>query len=570
MGKLSFNGTGTFNINTTGQPVVTGTVISSSTFNLLTADLATGLTTCITKDGQSTPTANIPMGSYKLTGLGAPTTSGDALSFGNVATISTLTLTNPLGTASGGTGAASFTDAGVLIGNGAGIIQVTTAGTSGQVLTSNGAGVDPTFQAASGALTLVSQSTTLAAILSGQLYRCTGTFTATFQAASGQTSPWYTRFVNEGSGVITFARTGADTIDGLTTYALYPGEVRDFYRASSSAYISVVVAPFTAQFTASGTFVEPPGYTSLLLDGIGAGAGGGYTRNVHSDEGAGGGGGGRKRVHHQPTAGTSITITIGAGGAGGIASGPTAATAGGNTTYGSAVTFYGGGAGASSVSANGIGGGGGGGFGAGATGAASSGGQGGLPRSSFAGTTQISVDVSAVATLLYTANNMGVGGGAGVYPGSTFSTTLTGITTTGSGCAEWGGGGGGTAAASPWFNGGSSFFGGGGGGAGASNGVNAGGAGGACGSYAAAGGGAGGAAGATGVAGTAGTAGNLLTGKAGFGGGGGGGGSVNGGGAGGAGGVCGGGGGAGGFSTAATDPNGGAGGRGELVIYGGV
>jgi hypothetical protein len=52
--------------------------------------------------------------------------------------------------ADGGTGASTFTDAGVLIGNGTGAIQVTSAGTAGQVLTSNGAGVDPTFQAAAG------------------------------------------------------------------------------------------------------------------------------------------------------------------------------------------------------------------------------------------------------------------------------------------------------------------------------------------------------------------------------------------------------------------------------------
>lgn len=50
----------------------------------------------------------------------------------------------------GGTGAATFTDGGVLIGNGTNAVQVTTAGTAGQVLTSNGAGVDPTFQAAAG------------------------------------------------------------------------------------------------------------------------------------------------------------------------------------------------------------------------------------------------------------------------------------------------------------------------------------------------------------------------------------------------------------------------------------
>lgn len=52
--------------------------------------------------------------------------------------------------AQGGTGAATLGDAGVLIGNATGAVQVTSAGTSGQVLTSNGAGVDPTFQTAAG------------------------------------------------------------------------------------------------------------------------------------------------------------------------------------------------------------------------------------------------------------------------------------------------------------------------------------------------------------------------------------------------------------------------------------
>jgi len=57
---VSYNGSGTFQINTSGQPVVTGTVISSTAFNALTADLATGLSTAITKDGQTATTARIP------------------------------------------------------------------------------------------------------------------------------------------------------------------------------------------------------------------------------------------------------------------------------------------------------------------------------------------------------------------------------------------------------------------------------------------------------------------------------------------------------------------------------
>lgn len=81
---MSFNGSGTFVINSAGQPVVTGTTIASTAFNSLTADLATGLSTTLTKDGQSTPTANIPMGTFKITGLGNGTASTDAVNLGQV------------------------------------------------------------------------------------------------------------------------------------------------------------------------------------------------------------------------------------------------------------------------------------------------------------------------------------------------------------------------------------------------------------------------------------------------------------------------------------------------------
>jgi hypothetical protein len=75
---MSYNGSGTFVINSAGQPVVANTVISATTFNALTADLANGLTTCITKDGQTTPTANIPMGGFKITNLATGTAATDA------------------------------------------------------------------------------------------------------------------------------------------------------------------------------------------------------------------------------------------------------------------------------------------------------------------------------------------------------------------------------------------------------------------------------------------------------------------------------------------------------------
>jgi hypothetical protein len=81
---MSFNGSGTFVINSTGQPVVTGTVISSTAFNALTADLATGLSTTITKNGQTTPTANLPMGGFKYTGMGVGSAGDDSATLSQV------------------------------------------------------------------------------------------------------------------------------------------------------------------------------------------------------------------------------------------------------------------------------------------------------------------------------------------------------------------------------------------------------------------------------------------------------------------------------------------------------
>lgn len=57
---MSYLGNGVFSINSAGQPVATNTTIAIAPFNTLTADLATGLSTAICRDGQSTTTAQIP------------------------------------------------------------------------------------------------------------------------------------------------------------------------------------------------------------------------------------------------------------------------------------------------------------------------------------------------------------------------------------------------------------------------------------------------------------------------------------------------------------------------------
>jgi len=81
---VAFNGSGLFNIDSTGQPVSANTLIESADFNALTADLATGLSNCITKDGQQTVTANLPMATYRHTGVGNAVARTDYAAAGQV------------------------------------------------------------------------------------------------------------------------------------------------------------------------------------------------------------------------------------------------------------------------------------------------------------------------------------------------------------------------------------------------------------------------------------------------------------------------------------------------------
>lgn len=119
--------------------------------------MATGLSTAITKDGQTIVTANIPFGGYKLTGIGAPTVTGDALRYGSVVPVP-----------SGGTGAATIT--GMVKGNGA---SAFTAGTAGTDYVAPGTAT--TFTAAQ---SFTGSSSVLAAILTNAAEVCTVSATA--------------------------------------------------------------------------------------------------------------------------------------------------------------------------------------------------------------------------------------------------------------------------------------------------------------------------------------------------------------------------------------------------------
>lgn len=81
---MPFSGSGSFSVYTPGNPAVTGTTISSTSFNNTMNDFATGLTNTITRDGQSPATSNIPLGNNKITGLANGTARTDAAPVGQV------------------------------------------------------------------------------------------------------------------------------------------------------------------------------------------------------------------------------------------------------------------------------------------------------------------------------------------------------------------------------------------------------------------------------------------------------------------------------------------------------
>ena len=73
---MSRNGSGTYTLPA-GNPVVTGTTISSTWANNTLSDIATALTGSLASDGQTTASGNLNMGTYKIINAGDPTNPQD-------------------------------------------------------------------------------------------------------------------------------------------------------------------------------------------------------------------------------------------------------------------------------------------------------------------------------------------------------------------------------------------------------------------------------------------------------------------------------------------------------------
>jgi hypothetical protein len=77
---MSRNGSGTYSLPA-GNPVVTGTTISSTWANNTMNDLAAALTDSVAADGQTPMTGNLDLNTHKVVNLVAGSASGEAVEF---------------------------------------------------------------------------------------------------------------------------------------------------------------------------------------------------------------------------------------------------------------------------------------------------------------------------------------------------------------------------------------------------------------------------------------------------------------------------------------------------------
>jgi hypothetical protein len=382
----------------------------------------------------------------------------------------------------------------------------------------------------------------------GKIVEFTGSSasTITLLAAATAGDGWWCILKHSGTGTTAATKKLAlsGTLDGVASAAVYPGDTR-IIQSDGSSLTSVLLAGGYIQILNSDspfTLTTPPGLAKHTAELWAGGAGGGSGRRGAAGgiraAGSGGGGGAYNTITLTTAdMGASVTVTVAGTAAGGAAiavdtTNGANGTVGGNTTFGSLLTAFGGGAGFGGQAASNSGGTGGGTTEVGQTGGA------GAVRGGGALTTNV------MGAFAGGGSNAGVAGQPSGWGGSGGGGVVASVAGTVGGATSKGGRGGG-----------------GGGALDAANVARAGGAGGA-GTTNGGGGGAGGAA--TGANGTAGTAGPTIEGP-GTGGGGGGAGAAAGGSGGNGGIACGGGGGA----ASVNGNNSGAGGSGGagLVRY---
>lgn len=256
---MSRNGSGVYTAPATDFPAVASTLIESTKFNNVVNDIATALTNSLAANGETTVTANIPMNSKKLTGLAVATTSGDALSYGQAATVTTLsassTITSTLATGAVLTNsAASTSQKWMYLANTGGNIQVGVESSAGGALITGSSAYDSAILTASG---------------TGLAFSCTGgaamhmRLSATGLAVTGTLSA---------TGITTITGNNDITsIGGLAHFIVKAGDTNNDYAMQSfqtSAGGSIAV--FGAKATTTGAAGVSVGQLEIAVQNAGS------------------------------------------------------------------------------------------------------------------------------------------------------------------------------------------------------------------------------------------------------------------------------------------------------------
>lgn len=260
---MARNGSGTYTLPS-GNPVVTGTSISSTWANNTMNDIANALTGSVASDGQTPMTGNLNMGGNKVTGLANGTNPTDAVTY------SQLTGLAPATTGSSvlaGNGTGGFTNvslatglaysSGTLSADINGLLPSQT-GNSGKVLSTNGSTTSWTSTGASGTVSSVDVSGgTTGLTTSGGPITTTGTITlaGTLAVTSGGTGS------TTSTGALTNLLPSQTGNSGkfLTTN----GTATSWGSAGTGTVTSVALSGGTTGLSVSGTPITTSGTMTL-------------------------------------------------------------------------------------------------------------------------------------------------------------------------------------------------------------------------------------------------------------------------------------------------------------------
>lgn len=294
--------------------------------------------------------------------------------------------------------------------------------------------------------------------------------------ANGQKFRFKADVANTGAATLNVSGLGAITLKKLNDQDLITGDIEAnqivevVYNSTGPIFSIISQLGQTSSaldyqaFTASGTWTKPTGlagteYVVIQAWGAGGGGGGvdGQAASQPNSAGGGGGGGFYELRVRANVLGATETVTLNPGGAGGAA-GVNNGSVGGNTTFGTHLTVYGGAGGVAMNGPGGTGGGGGGGGGnnsAGSIGAGSTGGIGGGFGGGAADNASTQTDGGGGGGSAGSIGKPGYNGGGGGAAGG-----AGGAANKAGGSSRYGGGGGASGNAA----GGTSAFGGAGGG----------------------------------------------------------------------------------------------------------